>query len=626
MCGILGVIAKAPFMVDRSRMQNGLDSIAHRGPDDSGEFIDGPVWLGHRRLSIIDVEGGHQPMLSEDGAVCLVFNGEIYNFRELKRELVDKGYSFKTNSDTEVLLNLYLQRGIGCTEKLNGIFAFAIWDARSQELHLARDHMGVKPLYYVEGQFGFAFSSEIKALIASNLVQAELNCEVLAEFVVFRDIAGESTLFRGVKRLLPGCTLTLHDQSISSRQFWTLSGSDFGFKGSFDDALSETDRLVRTAVHDQMISDVPLGTFCSGGVDSSLVTAIASEIAHGGLNTYSVSFAESDYDESKFARQVSRQYGTTHHELTVSNDEFAAKLEKLSWNNDEPLNFPNSVHIHAISELAGQDVKVVLTGEGADELFGGYPRYHVPAVRSYWLKIPRVFRQMLVSIGKFSGDHRIAKIERYGRQSESMAILLNSAVANLDEAEGIVGNLGRSVTPVRSMLLEALAGSYGPVEKLGLLDQQTYLLSILNRQDKMSMAASIESRVPFLDTRLVQFANSLPLKFKMGFMENKVILKKLSEKYLPENLIYRRKSGFGVPLPDWFRSDSGLGTMISTLKDDDFISSLFGADLLNRLHLDHREGSADYSDLLWTMLSLSNWAKAFDVPKVNMDLPRGRIQ
>jgi asparagine synthase (glutamine-hydrolysing) len=550
MCGILGIVGRDGQPLDREAFIRARDTMTHRGPDDAGIYQDGAVMLGHRRLSIIDLGGGHQPMSAADEAAWIVFNGEIYNFQALRDELAGKGHAFKTSSDTEVILHLYLEEGVRGFERLNGIFAFAIWDRRSGELHLVRDQLGIKPLYYADTPRGLVFASEVKTLLATGLVAPTLEAEALPEYLVFRDVAGERTLFRGVRRLLPGHRLTLRGGRIETHRYWDLlSDNPPGFEGSFEEAVDALEALLDDAVRMQMISDVPLGTFCSGGVDSSLVTALAARHASGSINTFSVGFDEAAFDESVYARQVAAHCGTRHHEIRISNRQFADNLEKLIWHNDEPLHFPNSVHIHAVSELARRHVTVVLTGEGADELFAGYPRYQIPVLLARWRRVPGAARWLARSLGRALGDHRVQKLDRFTGMPSGWEILMNSASSDAQRLRipGLDERL--AVSDWRRAGYEASAEQADPVTRVSLLDQQTYLVSILNRQDKMSMATSIESRVPFLDPRVVRFAHSIPTAYKLGRLDNKRIVKALALRHLPAEVIKRRKSGFGCRWP-----------------------------------------------------------------------------
>jgi asparagine synthase (glutamine-hydrolysing) len=364
----------------------------------------------------------------------------------------------------------------------------------------------------------------------------------------------------------------------------------------------------------QMMSDVPLGTFCSGGVDSSLITALAARHATGQINTFSVGFHEAPFDETRYARRVSEHCGTRHHEIRVSNREFADDLQHLIWHNDEPLHFPNSVQIYAISRLAREHVTVVLTGEGADELFAGYPRYQIPVLLRRWRAIPSLGRTVLRTLARTLGDHRLEKLDRFRALPEGFEVLMNSASGEPGGSR-IAGAIAeQAISPYRRSALASTPARLDVVSRLSLLDQQTYLVSILNRQDKMSMATSIESRVPFLDTRVVGFANSLPGRYKQGRLDNKRVVKAVALRHVPAEVVKRRKSGFGVPLAEWFRARDGLGELAGVIHEDALVAELFGgAQAVRAVHEEHRRGAADHSDKLWAALNLALWRRAFGI-------------
>ena len=425
MCGITGLMYADHGRPCDPQIVTGMrDLVSYRGPDDAGIYVDGPVGLGHRRLSIIDLGGGHQPMTDADNRFWIVFNGEIYNFQPLRDALVAKGFRFRTNSDTEVILQLYAERGERCVEALNGMFAFAIWDTAKRSLFIARDRMGVKPLYYAETADAFVFGSEIKSLFASGLVSPRLREEALAEYMLFRQVAGSETLFAGVRSLPPGCWMTVRDGGVRISRYWSPHPPAERPAITHDEALQQLSELLRDSVRLRLISDVPVGTFCSGGVDSSLVTAIAAQLKNDPINTFSVGFDDPDYDESAYARMVSARYRTIHHELRVGNVEYSELFPRMVWHNDEPLDFANSVHIYALSKLAKSHVTVVLTGEGSDELFAGYPRYRIPNLARQYGYIPAPLRRALSSV---TGDHRVRKLERFAAYSSEDALLYNSS-------------------------------------------------------------------------------------------------------------------------------------------------------------------------------------------------------
>lgn len=609
MCGIVGILNKRPgeSSIDPGAIVRMRDVISFRGPDDMGLYSDPSVSLGHRRLSIIDLSTGHQPMCNEDGTVWIAFNGEVFNFKSLRDTLVQRGHKFKTASDTETILHLYEEAGVDCVKSLNGMFAFAIWDKTRERLFLARDRMGVKPLYYSDTPSALAFSSEIKSLHASGLVRAECDESGVLEYLVFRHVAGESTMYEGVKSLPPGHIAVFERGGLSVRRYWSAIPEQIREYKDNREAIRDLTALFEDAVKVRMISDVPLGTFCSGGIDSSLVTSMAAGFARKPINTFSVGFDEKEYDETSYAQIVSRKYGTSHHEIRVGNEEFAGLLERMIWHNDEPLNFPNSILIYAVSKLAREHVTVVLTGEGSDELFSGYPRYQIPRLINRIRRVPGFARRMFDLAAALSSDHRLEKLKTAADSPFTDVLLYNSATLPKDFMDKHLEVRPEDFKFRSGLITELLSRGFDPVTAVSLYDQHTYLVSILNRQDKMSMAASIESRVPFLDYRVVEFANALPLKYKVSGAEGKMIVKKIARSFLPKDIITRRKSGFGVPLKDWFRSKSGLGPLVHDISSCPLLTSHIKKSVIDRIVREHLDGSADHSEFLWTAVNLNMW-------------------
>lgn len=612
MCGLVGVYyTNAACEPDRLTAMR--DDLAHRGPDAAGNFIDGPLGLGHRRLSIIDLGTGQQPMQTADGRFAIAFNGEIYNYVELRTALESRGAQFRTHSDTEVILQLHAFEGDQAVERLNGIFAYAIWDTQRQRLLLARDRAGIKPLYFCSGPHGVAFSSEIKALFRSGLVTPRLDESQAAEYLLFRQVAGSENLFDGVRALAPGHTMEIvAGRPAQPRRYWSVRTPVPEFRGNFADAVDALDSTLNAAVKRQLMSDVPLGTFCSGGIDSSLITAIAARHASRAINTFSVGFHEADFDESEYARLAASACRSTHHELRIDEAEYAALLPRLIWHHDLPLNFANSVHIYAVSKLAREHVTVVLTGEGADELFGGYPRYYIPRLIGHFRRIPTALRRVLSSTLSSAGDHRMRKLQSFMARSPDEALLYNCTGIELDT---VLKALPRATAPAlefrKECILMARRTGLDEVRALAQLEFQTYLLSILNRQDKMSMAASIEARVPFLDNEIIDFAASLPLRFKQTLRHRKRVLKEVALRYLPPQIVHRRKSGFGVPLRSWFAGTGPMAALLDTAVHSTQILQLMDGNALQKLLEEHRGGTADHSEILWGVLNLSLWRETF---------------
>ncbi|MBX3703156.1 MAG: asparagine synthase (glutamine-hydrolyzing) [Steroidobacteraceae bacterium] len=609
MCGITGIHLRNancdPAVLTRMR-----DVLAHRGPDDADNFVEGPLGLGHRRLSIIDLGTGHQPMATADGRYTIVFNGEIYNYRELRRELETRGAHFHTQSDTEVILALQAMDGDAGVARLNGIFTYAIWDRERRRLLLARDRAGIKPLYYAQTADGFVFGSEIKALFESGLIRPSPDTRHVAEYLVFRHVAGPENLFSGVLSLPPGHTLAVTEGRASPPQaYWRLDDLPKPFAGDYGAAVETLDAALSDAVRRQMVADVPLGTFCSGGIDSSLVTALAARHAGAAVNTYSVGFAEQGWDESGFARMAAEHCRTRHHEIRVDEAQFAELLPKLIWHHDLPLNFANSVHIYAVSELARRDVKVVLTGEGADELFGGYPRYYIPRLAAGLDRLPAALRAPIAALARALPDHRLRKLGAVARLAPEDRLLFNATNVGL---ETVRSALQQAYAPgdwhFRRQSIERAQRLWrDPFSAMSQLDFETYLLSILNRQDKMSMATSLESRVPFLDNEIIDLARSLPPVFKQTLRHRKRVLKDVARRYLPAAIVDRRKSGFGVPLALWMRGDGPVSRLLDRVASSTRLRGLLPGIGLAALVSEHRAGAADHSEFLWGALNLGLW-------------------
>ena len=611
MCGFAGIFYR-DAACDAAMLTAMREALVHRGPDDGDNFIEGPLGLGHRRLSIVDLGGGHQPMHTEDGRFVVVYNGEIYNYPELRKELEAQGARFRTHSDTEVILHLHARFGDGAVARLNGIFTYALWDRVARRLLLARDRAGIKPLYYAAGPRGIAFGSEIKALFHSDLVTPKLRERHVGEFLLFRQVAGNENLFDGVEVLPPGHTMVITDGVPQAPvRYWSANAAVKPFAGSYDDAVNALDRELNAAVARQLMADVPLGTFCSGGIDSSLTTAIAARHASRSINTFSVGFHEANYDESEYARLAATHCGTTHHELKLDEREYADLLPKLIWHHDLPLNFANSVHIYAISKLARQHVTVVLTGEGADELFGGYPRYYIPRLAQQLASIPGVLRKPLLGLIGLVPDHRARKLVHFAGQSLHDILLYNCTGTDPKSIARVLRAAAPLLAAREAFLADAQRATGDPVSALAALDFQTYLVSILNRQDKMSMATSIEARVPFLDNEIIDFARSLPVEFKQTVRHRKRVLKDVALRYLPEQIVHRRKSGFGVPLAPWFAGAGPMAKLLESAVHSPEIASVLDTGAVAKLLTEHRANAADHSELLWGVLNLALWRQAY---------------
>ncbi|HEU5180641.1 MAG TPA: asparagine synthase (glutamine-hydrolyzing) [Candidatus Polarisedimenticolia bacterium] len=627
MCGICGVFYDdAGVVVDRVRLIAMRDRMAHRGPDGEGLLVDPGLGLGHRRLSIIDIACGQQPMSNEDGSLWIIFNGEIYNYEPLRRDLLARGHVFKTRSDTETILHLYEERGPDCVDQLNGMFTFAIWDRRSRQLFLARDRMGVKPLYLWRGAGVLLFASEIKALFAWDFVRPELRRDCIPEYLVFRHLAGERTFFEGIRTLEPGHTMLVSASGTRTRRWWHLPFTQDKDDEPLDRRAEELDQLLADSVKLRLMSEVPLGTYCSGGIDSSLITAYTSRLTTTELNTFSVGFEDPGFDESRFARLASQICKTKHHPLTVTEEMFSGALPESIWFHDQPLNHANSICILLLSRLAKQSVTVMLSGEGSDELFGGYPRYRAVVARGLIGRLPMGLPGGVRGLVRRLGGRRLDRL--MGLLSQPFEEMIITNAAYMDDA------VPRSIFPVpgdwtwtsrRARLAEARADNNDPYAWMFYLDLLQYLVCLLDRQDKMSMAAGIEARVPFLDYRVVQLALGISAAKKVSAWENKILVKRLAERYLPKEIVYRKKSGFGVPLDRWFRNRHGLGRYLDHLASASFRErGLWDMRQVEQVIDDHVAGRAHHGELLWELLNLELWSRMYldEAGEIPAGIPR----
>ncbi len=606
------------------------DVITHRGPDDYGLFIDQRVGLGHRRLSIIDVAAGHQPMTNEDGSLYIVFNGEVYNHADFRRSLEERGHRYHTHCDTETILHLYEEEGSRVVESLRGMFAFAIWDKRKKELFIARDRLGVKPLYYVHTDDGsLYFASEIKSLLAARAVQPEINYQALPDHLANHATSGEETLFRGVKRLLPGHTLLWRDGQVRIEKYWDIQfkhEEDNGGRRSDNDYIEEWTELFRTSVRLRLMADVPLGMFLSGGIDSSAIAAVMSEMVSEPIKTFSVAFNEREANELSYARLVAQQFKTDHHEVVVSPEEFFAALPKLIWHEDEPLAHPASVPLYFVSRLAAQHVKVVLTGEGSDEMLAGYYRYRKTI---YNLALGARYEGLTNSAVRGMIRRRVENLRAGSQLKRKLSRTFLTLPADIEtlyfdnfgvfrramqnhlltgETRERIGTLD-PYSEVRKYLEQTDADTL--LNKLLYADTKTYLHELLMKQDQMSMAASIESRVPFLDHKLVEFTARLPERMKLRGWTTKYILRKSMKGLLPDQILTRSKMGFPVPLGAWFRGQFRPLVDEYVLGERSLGRGIFERKYLRNLVEEHQSGGENHAERLWMLVNFEMWQRQF---------------
>jgi asparagine synthase (glutamine-hydrolysing) len=613
-------------------MERMRDAITHRGPDDSGLFIKERVGLGHRRLSIVDVAAGHQPMTNEDGSLHIVYNGEIYNHADFRARLEARGHTYRTHCDTETILHLYEEHGRGCVEHLRGMFAFAIWDERRRELFIARDRLGVKPLYYVHTEDGsLYFASEIKSLLAARALKPEINFAALPDYLANHATSGRETLFRGVRRLLPGHTLLWRDGRTEINQYWDVdfdrkAGRASQGEGSDEDYVRRWTELFRESVRLRLMADVPLGMFLSGGIDSSAIAAVMSQMVREPIKTFSVAFNEREANELDYARLVARAFKTDHHEITIGPEQFFSALPRLVWHEDKPLAHPASVPLFFVSQLASRHVKVVLTGEGSDETLAGYDRYRKTI---YNLALGAKYERLTNAALRRAVSRRL---QNGAGASPLRQKLRRTFLCLPPDIESIYFD-NFAVFP-RAMQLRLLtpetiarAGALDPyanvrpyfedvnastlLDRLLYADIKTYLHELLMKQDQMSMAASIESRVPFLDHKLVEFTASLPQRLKLRGWTTKYILRRSMKGLLPDPILKRRKMGFPVPLARWFRGPFRPVIDDYVLSARTLSRGLFDERFMRGLVEEHQRGGRDHSERLWALVNFEMWMRQF---------------
>lgn len=627
MCGICGVIAPKGQRVQPDAVLAMNHQIAHRGPDDEGVFTDGNCGLAMRRLSIIDVASGHQPMASADRMLWIVYNGEIYNHRELRGELEARGHTYRTKSDTETILHSYEEYGDECVTRLQGMFAFAIWDVRRRRLFAARDRLGIKPFYYFFDNGLFAFASEIKAILAYPGVTRQFAAEKLGEYLAFGYVSGEGTLFSGINRLAAGHTLELEDGGVPRiRRYWDIPEFTPVGAASHRSYVQTYREMLEASVSSHLMSDVPLGVFLSGGLDSSAVAALATKTRGGPIQTFSVGYDEDAYSELPYARTVADHLGSDHYEVRVSREDFFNALPALIWQEDEPLAWTSSVCLYFVARLAREHVKVVLTGEGSDETLAGYERYAFTLLNA---RLDPVYRAITPSSARgWLRDHigtseklgaKLARRLRHtflGRDGASLESLyfdnFYSAFSSADQQSLLTPQaLLNMENPYGSTLAYWQDSSGDLVHKMLYTDIKTYLHELLMKQDQMSMAASIESRVPFLDHKLVEFTASIPRSSMIRGMTGKHVLKEAVADLLPASIIYRKKMGFPTPWAHWL-AGAQLDSIESLLLEAQSVQrGLFKPQALRQLFEEHRRGFRDHATQMWRLLNLELWHRVF---------------
>ena len=623
MCGIVGLVDPQLSSEEFSkRVTQMVRTLKHRGPDSSGVYTTGPVGLGHTRLSIIDLsKAGHQPMLSDDQRYAMVYNGEIYNYRELRRKLIQTGVSFRGHSDSEVVLNAYRIWGIDALSMLNGMFAFAIWDSQNNELLLAKDRFGIKPLYYFRTGHSLVFASEIKALLATNSVKKYLNPNALHEYMYYGNALGENTLFKGVKKVLAGHYIKYSSQILSSRPYWSPEDIKPSYD-SFETATANVQMLLGEAVERHMVSDVPVGIFLSGGIDSSAITAFASRYYQGKISTYSVGFDfELEKNELPVARDTAKEFGTNHHEILISGTDLTDTIETLLYAHDEPFADAANIPLYLLCKELKGGQKVILQGDGGDEVFGGYSRYEVLSNHRVWKTAARIGRLVNhLTPRTLSYYRRLRFIQALSQKhpADLMALLMTTETKKESPisvlSENLVAELQKSNPFDRYELCNDLFGSLDPVQKMLFTDMSILLPdTFLEKVDKSTMANSIEVRVPMLDHELTKYVMSLPSKYKVKAGKKKWLLRESLRGIVPNRVLNARKSGFGVPYSYWLREPL-YEFLRSVLLDSSSLSQcLFDREVIEKKILEHRSGERDNGFILWKALHLSLWIQRFSV-------------
>ena len=620
MCGIAGIaVFNGAPSPTREQLKGMCDTLFHRGPDDEGMDIRDNIAMGMRRLSIIDVKGGSQPIFNEDGSIRTVYNGEIYNFRELRRELEARGHVFLTKTDTEVIVHAYEEYGSDFPKYFNGMFAFALHDSARRKLFLVRDHIGIKPLYYCFNGKHIVWGSEIKALLASGLIDRDLDIDALGEFLAWEYVPGKKTLLKAVKKLEPGemIEIELDRPACNPQAYWDVPPAQESLLIKATDWEEEIDQKIKECVQRQLVSDVPLGAFLSGGVDSSLIVA-----SMGKARTFSIGFDDPSYNELKWARKVAAHLGVDHVDDIIKPD-VVGLFENLMYYMDDPIGDFSIFPTYLVSRHARKAVTVSLSGDGGDELFGGYETYLADGKAHQYSYVPAVFRKQLIEPLIRSLKPRPAKKGLVNKAKRFVEGLehpedLSHARWRIFTGEAVRQNLftqealSELVTPAASHILELFsrAGDRQPLNRSLYVDLKSYLCdNCLVKVDRMSMAVSLESRVPFLDRELVELAFRVPANLKVSNGKTKVLLKRIAARHVPQDCVYRPKEGFSIPIKNWlnFQLRPTMEELLSSKQIEK--QGLFQAPTIERLKREHLAGIANHSHIIWSLMVFQAWCR-----------------
>jgi asparagine synthase (glutamine-hydrolysing) len=624
MCGIAGFINKENTSLQNEReilLDKMCKIITHRGPDEQGTIVKNAAALGMRRLSIIDLKSGQQPIFDCSGNLAIVFNGEIYNFQELKKDLEARGHKFKTNSDTETIVHAYEEFGADCVQHLRGMFAFAIYDFAAETLFIARDRVGKKPLFYSKTSAGnFVFGSELKSLIEHGEISKEIDFSALDAYLTFSYVPEEFCIFKNVHKLAPGHFLIYKNGEISIKKYW-----DFEYFG-ISDVKTESEYIeilrekLREAVKIRLISEVPLGAFLSGGVDSSAIVAMMSQISNSPVKTFSIGFNEDSFNELKFARMAAKHFNTEHHEFVVTPD-LVEIIDDLVWHFDEPFADSSALPTFMVAKMARDFVTVVLSGDGGDELFAGYTRYVTDKKRSGFSNLPKFVRQNILqklsenmphgAKGKnFLYNTSLDAVDRYIDSVSHFGKLNRNELYSTNFRQNLNGDFGKASDLFRE--IADSVSSENATDKLLYLDSKTYLPSdILTKVDRMTMATSLEARVPLLDHELIEFVQTIPAELKLKGAETKYIFKKALEGIVPHEILYREKQGFGVPINEWINSQLKERIHETLLEKRTIERGYFDEKYIKILLDEHAKNRRDHSHSLWILWMLELWHRQF---------------
>jgi len=618
MCGICGVYNYRSLLPvreeDIARMCN---IMIHRGPDEYGIMAKNNIGLGHQRLSIIDLMSGHQPMFNDDRTICIVFNGEIYNYLELKEDLLKRGKTFRTTSDTEVLISMYEMYGENCLKYLNGMFAFAIWDNNNNRLFLARDRVGIKPLYYVESQNGIAFASEIKSLLQLPFIDTGVNLPSVDYLFSYGYTLGEESLFKGVLKVMPGEYICIEDKRLKKEKYWDV---DFHTDEGKDENyyVEQLNNIFEDSVRLQLRSDVPVGVFLSGGVDSSAVVAYLHKMLKRQIKTFSVSFDQGkDFDESPYAALIAKKFETDHYHFYLSPEKYVEFIPELVWYLEEPIAEAPAISLYYVSKLASEHVKVVLSGEGSDELFAGYPKYNYFINMERLQLVPQFLKGSILSgLAYLTSSQKLKRINSLLNTPLDQRYLgghsLDLVFRDILYSDVFKEQLNAYDLYAKVRAIYAKTKKEDILNRMLYLDQKTWLVdNLLLKADRMSMANSLELRVPFLDHRMVEFAATVPPNLKLRGNKTKYILKRALEGILPQEILFRKKMGFPVPLAQIFRSqgrDFLMDTLFSSKAEQ---RGYFNYNFIRRIVDEHMSNKSDHRYLLWQLLLFESWNMIF---------------